>query len=262
MSRMDVCSLRSARDLHRLGLSTAWPEGLSQRYSALVRTGWVCRLGRMGYYDAWALQRDLHARRVAGAIPDVLLLLEHEPVITLGRGFHPENLLYPRDEYSRRGIEVVETDRGGDVTYHGPGQLVGYPIFDLRERGRDVHRFLRDVEEAIMLTLRGYGVEGERRPPHTGVWVGGQKVCAIGIKVSKWVSLHGFALNVQNDLSPFETIIPCGISGLGVTSLGLLAGSKAGLHDVSVQVEGAFGQVFQLRFTAVDAECLRELDPE
>ncbi|GMV36206.1 MAG: hypothetical protein AMXMBFR61_07140 [Fimbriimonadales bacterium] len=216
----------------------------------------------MGYRDAWALQRDLHARRVAGSIPDVLLLLEHDPVITLGRGFHPENLLYPREEYARRGIEVVETDRGGDVTYHGPGQLVGYPIFDLRERGRDVHRFLRDVEEAIILVLREHGIEGERRPPHTGVWVGSEKVCAIGIKVSKWVSLHGFALNVSNDLSPFESIIPCGISGLGVTSLGLLMGGGVSLGDASVKAEAAFGQVFGLRFASVDVASLSRLDLE
>lgn len=228
------------------------------RYPGPVREGWVCRLGRMGYVDAWALQRELHARLVAGEFPSVLLLLEHDPVITLGRGFHPENLLYPRAEYARRAIEVVETDRGGDVTYHGPGQLVGYPIFDLRERGRDIHRFLRDVEEAIILVLREYGIEGERKPPHTGVWVGDRKVCAIGIKVSKWVSLHGFALNVCNDLSPFETIVPCGISGLGVTSLTQLLGARVSVEDVARRAAKAFGDVFELDLRRVEFPDLRK----
>lgn len=174
------------------------------------RPAQLCDLGLVPYADA--LQHALHAQRVAGAIPDTLLLLEHPPVITLGKAFHPEHLRYAREFYAQQGIELHPTDRGGDVTCHNPGQLVGYPIFDVAQHGRDLHKFLRDIEQAIVDALRAFGIEAHREAGYTGVWVGDAKIAAIGIKVTKWVSMHGFALNVNNDLRLFQTIVPCGIA--------------------------------------------------
>lgn len=183
-----------------------------------------------------------------GEISDTLLLLEHPPVITLGKGWHADNLLLSEAEYAKRGIEVYPTDRGGDVTYHAPGQLVGYPIFDLREHGRDLHRYLRNVEEALILTLHDFGLEGRREPKYTGVWVGDEKVAAIGIKASRWVTMHGFALNVNTDLTPFRWIIPCGIQEKGVTSMQQLLGHEILMNQVIQAVIRRFGQVFQLNW--------------
>jgi len=205
-------------------------------------------LGPVPYADALALQLSLHAQRVAGAIPDTLLLLEHPPVITLGKAFHPEHLRYAREFYAQQGIELHPTDRGGDVTCHNPGQLVGYPIFDVAQHGRDLHKFLRDLEQAIIDALRAFGVEAHRESGYTGVWVGDAKIAAIGVKVTKWVSMHGFALNVNNDLRLFQTIVPCGIADRPVTSLQQVLGRAVPMEQVKHAVARAFGQVFGLRF--------------
>jgi lipoyl(octanoyl) transferase len=205
-------------------------------------------LGVVPYADALALQRTLHAQRVAGAIPDTLLLLEHPPVITLGKAFHPEHLRYAREFYAQQGIELHPTDRGGDVTCHNPGQLVGYPIFDVAQHGRDLHKFLRDLEQAIIDALRAFGVEAHREAGYTGVWVGDAKIAAIGVKVTKWVSMHGFALNVNNDLRLFQTIVPCGIADRPVTSLQQVLGRAVPMEQVKHEIARAFGQVFGLRF--------------
>lgn len=205
-------------------------------------------LGLVPYADALALQRTLHAQRVAGAIPDTLLLLEHPPVITLGKAFHPEHLRYAREFYAQQGIELHPTDRGGDVTCHNPGQLVGYPIFDVAQHGRDLHKFLRDIEQAIIDALRAFGVEGHCESGYTGVWVGDAKIAAIGVKVTKWVSMHGFALNVNNDLRLFQTIVPCGIADRPVTSLQQVLGRAVPMERVKHEIARAFGQVFGLRF--------------
>jgi lipoyl(octanoyl) transferase len=223
-----------------------------------VATGWCTWLGRIGYREARELQERAHRARVGGAIPDLLLLLEHDPVITLGAAHDPNSLLWSEEQYAARGIEVVETDRGGDATYHGPGQLVGYPIFDLQPRGRDVHKYLRDLEEALIRCMASLGLAGIRRPAHTGVWVGDEKVCAIGIKVARWVTLHGFALNVSDDLSPFAGIVPCGLAGLGVNSIAALTGTDPGMTSVRQQAVRAFEAVFDLRFQAVGAGRLEE----
>lgn len=175
--------------------------------------------GRVPFREAYARQVAYVEEVRAGTRPDTLVFVEHDPVFTLGANFHEENLLLPREEYAERGFDLVKTDRGGDVTYHGPGQLVAYPIFDLTSRGRDLHRWLRELEEVVIRTLAEFGIEGRRFPPHTGVWVGDRKIAAIGIKVRRWVSFHGIALNVANDLSPFDLIVPCGIRGYGVTGL-------------------------------------------
>jgi len=208
------------------------------------------------YADALALQRTLHAQRVAGAIPDTLLLLEHPPVITLGKAFHPEHLRYAREFYAQQGIELHPTDRGGDVTCHNPGQLVGYPIFDVAQHGRDLHKFLRDIEQAIIDALRAFGVEGHRESGYTGVWVGDAKIAAIGIKVTKWVSMHGFALNVNNDLRLFQTIVPCGIADRPVTSLQQVLGRAVPMEQVKHAMARAFERVFRItfRYTSQDTE--------
>lgn len=213
-------------------------------------------LGIVPYADALELQRKLHAQRVAGAIPDTLLLLEHPPVITLGKAFHPEHLRYAREFYAQQGIELHPTDRGGDVTCHNPGQLVGYPIFDVSLHGRDLHKFLRDIEQAIIDALREFSVEAHREAGYTGVWIGDAKIAAIGVKVTKWVSMHGFALNVNNDLRLFQTIVPCGITDRPVTSLQQALGRAVPMERVKNAVARAFERVFKITFwyTAHDTE--------
>lgn len=180
----------------------------------------VRRLGSVSYGEGLALQDRLVRERRAGEIGDTLLLLEHPHVITLGTGSHAENVLIGPEERARRGIELFPTGRGGDVTYHGPGQLVGYPILDLKPDRCDLHRYLRDLEEALILLVGEFGLVGTRREGMTGVWVGDRKIAAIGVRVSSgWITSHGFALNVNTDLAFFDSIIPCGITDYGVTSL-------------------------------------------
>lgn len=180
----------------------------------------VVGLGRMPYGEALALQRDLAQRRIDGSQrQDLLLLVEHPPVVTLGRGSHAENVVAPKEFLEAKGVELYEVERGGDVTYHGPGQLVGYPIFDLREHRQDLHWFLRALEDVLISALSHFGVPGERHPGYTGVWTAGRKIASIGIHVRQWVSWHGFALNVLTDLSYFDLIVPCGIPNVTMTSL-------------------------------------------
>ncbi|MCG9894359.1 MAG: lipoyl(octanoyl) transferase LipB [Fimbriimonadaceae bacterium] len=210
-------------------------------------TGRVLDLGRMGYLPAWERQKEVHEEVVGGA-PDTLIFVEHDPVFTLGANFHPENLLEPVEEYERRGIEVHRTDRGGDVTYHGPGQLVVYPIFDIARHGRDLHRWMRDLEETMLETARSFGLEPRRFPPHTGAWVGDRKLASIGIKARRWVSLHGIALNCDNDMTPFTWIIPCGIADHPMTSLSLEASRPVGTEEAKPAVAQAFAKVFGLEF--------------
>ncbi|GIV06755.1 MAG: octanoyltransferase [Fimbriimonadales bacterium] len=205
-------------------------------------------LGVIRYEPALQIQRKLHAQRVAGEIPDTLLLLEHPPVITLGKAFHPEHLRYAQEFYAQQGIELYPTDRGGDVTCHNPGQLVGYPIFDVSQHGRDLHKFLRDLETVLIRALTAFGIKAHREAGYTGVWVGNAKIAAIGIKVTKWVSMHGFALNVNNDLRLFQTIVPCGIADRPVTSLQQILGHKVPMETVRQSVLNAFEAVFGLRF--------------
>jgi lipoyl(octanoyl) transferase len=209
------------------------------------RSLWVVDCGVIVYDAAVELQEWVHAARVAGTIPDVLLLLEHPPVITLGRGAHAEHLVAAPESLRARGVEVRETSRGGDITYHGPGQLVGYPIVSLEERGRDVHQYLRDLEEALIVALGDFGVVGGRVPGLTGVWVGNEKVAAIGVGVRRWVTWHGFALNVTTDLDAFSLIVPCGIRDRGVTSLSRLLGRTVAREEAVAAALGGFRQVFE-----------------
>lgn len=202
------------------------------------------RLGRVEYDHAWAIQRELVASRQAGHAPDTLLLLEHPPVITLGRSGETAHLLGSEAELERRGVALVETDRGGDITFHGPGQIVGYAIVDLAPRGRDLHRYLRDLESVLIRALAEFGIVAGRVEGLTGVWVGDAKVAAIGIRVARWVTHHGFALNVDTDLSYFDLIVPCGIADRRVTSMKALLGDAIDREDVENALACAFESVF------------------
>ncbi len=186
-------------------------------------------LGTRPYGEVLDLQRSLAEDRIAGRVPDTLLLCEHPPVITLGRGTKDASLPIDSESLRRRGIEVFEIERGGDVTYHGPGQLVGYPIIDLQQHRQDLHWYLRQLEAMLMGALASCGIAAERREGYTGVWTSGRKIASIGIHVRQWVTWHGFALNVTTDLSPFDLIVPCGIPDVVMTSVEKERGGEAGL---------------------------------
>ncbi len=208
----------------------------------------VSSLGVVPYGEALALQQDLVERRRRDEIPDQLLLLQHPPVITTGvrTADARAHIVAGEDELRRRGVEVHEAGRGGDVTFHGPGQLVGYPILALPTERRDLHRYVRDLEEALVRTLGHWGIAGERIAGLTGVWVGQEKVAAIGVRVSRWITSHGFALNVATDLSHFGLIVPCGITDKGVTSMQRLLGRPVGVPEVEPVFVAAFAGVFGL----------------
>jgi lipoyl(octanoyl) transferase len=205
----------------------------------------VRRLGRVAYGAGLELQARLVAERQAGQIPDTLLLLEHDPVFTLGRNARRENVLLPEDALRARGFDVYEAGRGGDVTYHGPGQVVGYPILDLSPDRRDVHRYVRDLEEVMIRVCADYGVAAGRVPGATGCWVGEAKIGAIGVRIARWVTSHGFAFNVATDLEPFGMIVPCGIRDRGVTSLERVLGAAVPIDDVLMRLSARLAQVFE-----------------
>jgi lipoyl(octanoyl) transferase len=201
------------------------------------------------YAEAAELQARLVEERRAGTIPDTLLLLEHPHVITLGvRGDGGRShLLATPETLASRGVELHETGRGGDITYHGPGQLVGYPIVDLKPDRCDVHRYVRDLEDVLIRTASDYGITAGRIDGLTGVWVGDEKLAAIGVRIARWITSHGFALNVTTDLDYFKLIIPCGIAERGVTSLSRLLGRPVAIDEVSARVAGNFAKVFGLK---------------
>ncbi|MHB9145092.1 MAG: lipoyl(octanoyl) transferase LipB [Symbiobacteriia bacterium] len=220
----------------------------------------VCTwLGRRPYRPTWDLQQQLVQARIQGRVPNVLLFVEHPPTYTLGRRGDPANLLVAEAELARQGTEFVPVDRGGDITYHGPGQLVGYPILDLAAWNSDLHLYVRKLEEVLIRALAGYGLAAERIAGLTGVWVGGNKVAAIGVKVSRGVTSHGFALNVTTDLGYFSQIIPCGIMDHGVTSLAALLGTAPAMAEVRERVAAAFGEVFELRLAPIESAELEGL---
>jgi lipoate-protein ligase B len=200
--------------------------------------------GKIAYADGVRLQLAAHRARAAGDIGDTVYLLEHSPAVTLGRGASRANLLCSEADLALAGIDLIETDRGGDITYHGPGQLVGYAILDLNGYGRDLHRYLRTLELVLIDLLAAFGVRGEAVPGLTGVWTGGRKIAAIGIKVSRWVTMHGFSLNIDPDLTPMRRdIIPCGLVGREVTSL-----AELGANITRADCEAAFAEAFCKRF--------------
>jgi lipoyl(octanoyl) transferase len=214
--------------------------------SAAVRPLEVRRLGMISYADGLDLQERLVQQRKADQIPDQLLLLEHPPVITLGVKSRNDrsHVIATAETLEAEGVAVFETGRGGDVTYHGPGQLVGYPILDLKPDRCDVHRYVRDLEEVMIRTAGAFGVSAIRIDGLTGAWVGNEKLAAIGVRIARWVTSHGFAFNVNTALNHFDFIVPCGITDKGVTSLQRLLGRQVEMDEVADAIENAFEAVF------------------
>jgi lipoyl(octanoyl) transferase len=206
----------------------------------------LLRLGLVDYAEAWELQKNLVAKRLAGEIPDTLILVEHPHVYTLGRSGDARNILLDESALTGTGARLFWVDRGGDVTYHGPGQVVGYPIVHLERLGKDIHRHVWRIEETLIRALADLGVEGHRESAYTGVWVGDAKIAAIGVRVARWVSSHGFALNVSTDLSYFGNIIPCGIPGRGVTSLSQVLGRTVDRVEAEDALLRHFADVFEV----------------
>jgi len=216
---------------------------------------WVANLGRVDYADAYALQDELRAARQAGDIPDALLLLEHPPVYTKGRRTEAGDLPMGDDWYRAQGMEVTDTNRGGRVTYHGPGQLVGYPIMQIT----DVIDYLRTMERGIITALADEGIEACVREGLTGVWVGDRKIGSIGVHVSRGVTMHGFAVNVDNDLQPFEWIVPCGIDGVRMTSVYVETRRTGEMPCFRKRMAYRFADAFGLRQRIVSLDRLRAL---
>jgi lipoyl(octanoyl) transferase len=216
----------------------------------------VQQLGLVTYGEGLRLQQELVAERKAGSIPDTLLLLEHPHVYTLGRNARRANMLVSDDFLAQIGAGLVETDRGGDITYHGPGQLVGYPIFDLTKHKRDIAWYMRSLEEVFIRVARDYGVTADRVAGAAGVWVGNEKLVAMGVHISRWVTSHGFAFNVSPDLKYFDYIVPCGLKDKGVTSLERLLGRKIPIDEAMGCTIAHFGEVF-----ALDMQAAAVVDP-
>jgi lipoyl(octanoyl) transferase len=210
----------------------------------------VQRLGQVPYARGLELQEHLVAERQANRIPDTLLLLEHAPVFTLGRNARQEHLLLGEADLRARGFDVVECGRGGDVTYHGPGQIVGYPILDLSPDRCDVHRYVRDLEDVMIRTCGDYGLDARRVAGMTGTWIGEEKIGAIGVRIARWVTSHGFALNVSNELEPFALIVPCGIRDHGVTTLARLLGRDVAIDEAAGRLTRHLADVFDLEVVA------------
>lgn len=203
-----------------------------------------CDLGLIDYKEAWDLQKEIVELRHNKKIPDVLFLLEHPHTYTLGKVADKKNLIGSDEYLTKNKISIYDIDRGGDITYHGPGQIVGYPIIDLNEWQKDTHKYLRALEETIIRTCSTYDLTGTRDPKYTGVWIENRKVAAIGIKVSRWITMHGFAFNVNTDLSLFSGIIPCGISDKEVTSLQKEKGEQINLTEVKNLLLKNFKEIF------------------
>lgn len=209
------------------------------------RTLLILKLGTEPYKKIWDLQHQIHRMRVNSQINDVLILLQHNHVYTLGKVAKKNHLLLDEKLLIEQGIDLFEIDRGGDITYHGPGQIVGYPIIKLNELYEDVHRYLRELEEVIIRVLNEYNVRAYRIPEYTGVWVNDEKISAIGIKISRWVTMHGFAFNINTDLEFFDKIIPCGIFDKGITSLKKVLGKNVDLDEVENFLIKHFVDVFK-----------------
>lgn len=238
-----------------------------------TRSLFVVHLGRLPYSQAWQLQREVAKARIAGEVPqDVLLLVEHPPVVTLGRSSKEAHLVASRELLASQGVELYEVERGGDVTFHGPGQLVGYPIVDLKRHRQDLHWYLRQVEEGLIRGIADYGLQGFRVPGYTGVWVGEaveavhaatpatRKLASIGVHARDWVTWHGFALNVATDLRYFDLIVPCGIQSVTMTSIARELDAAPGspsVAEVGNRVAAALSDVFGLEAVPTPLEWLR-----
>lgn len=217
-------------------------------------------LGVTDYKEAWDLQKLIFNQVVSGESPDTLILLEHPHTYTLGKIANKKNLIGNSDYLDKNNISVYEIDRGGDITYHGPGQIVGYPIINLEHWKKDTHKYLRALEEVIILTCKNYGLDAIRNPKYTGVWIGNNKIAAIGIKISRWVTMHGFAFNVNTDLSLFSGIVPCGIKDKEVTSLQKELNRKIDISEVKISLLENFKLVFN--YDAINEVNKAVLQPE
>ncbi len=214
----------------------------------------IAHLGTMRYTEALDYQREIARQRISGEqAQDILLLVEHPPVVTLGRSSKQKNMISSPEFLASRGVELFEVERGGDVTFHGPGQLVGYPIIDLTRHKQDLHWYLRSVEDALIRALAAFDIPAERNTGFTGVWTKGRKIASIGVHARDWVTWHGFALNVTTDLSYFDLIVPCGIDGVVMTSLEREMNRTVSMQEVEKAVATAFGEVFNLNPVPVDA---------
>ena len=223
---------------------------------------WRCELWNLGliqYKQAYQLQRRIHLKRLDGEISDTLLILEHPPTVTIGRSGSINNILVSEKELTQKGISLYLIERGGDVTYHGPGQLVGYPIMDLTNRGKDIPRFVRDLEEVMIRTLKDFSINAIRDKTHPGVWVDKEEIAAIGLTIQRWVSMNGFALNVNTNLDHFSLINPCGFSDRKATSMAKLLGHEISMEAVSERLVLHFSEVFDTRMELRTVTALEEL---
>ncbi len=219
-----------------------------------MNKGSLIKTGLLDYQEAWDMQKELHQARVENKIQDVLILTEHPHTYTIGKAGGEDHLVADEKELKRKGITVYRIDRGGDITYHGPGQIVGYPILDLHNYYLDVHRFLRDLEEVIIQTLAEFQIQADRLKGLTGVWVNGAKIAAIGVKTSRWVTMHGFAFNVNSDLSYYDEIVPCGITDKPVTSMAKIFGFEQNYQEIQNHIHRKFEQVFNLELVQCSLE--------
>lgn len=220
---------------------------MGQRVICVVR-----QLGRIEYHRAFELQKELLQQRLKGRIADTLLLLEHPPTITVGKSGKLENVLASPAQLSRAGVSLIFTDRGGDVTYHGPGQIVGYPILDLRARSRDAHQYVHNLEEVLIRTLADYGIKSGRDHNHAGVWVNDMEIAALGLSIRKWITMHGFALNVNAELDHFTLINPCGFTNKTATSIARLLGHELPVDGVTESLLAHFAEVFEVELKFAD----------
>lgn len=213
-------------------------------------------LGKKDYKETWDIQKIIHKKRLEDKIPDTLILVEHNPVITMGKSGKTDNLLIPHKLLKEKGIEFYKIERGGDVTFHGPGQIVGYPIFNIKDGLVGIRPFIQKIEEAIILTLSRFGIRGEKREKLIGVWTASGKICSIGIAVERWVSFHGFALNVNTDLKYFDYIIPCGLKKVKMTSMAEILEKNIHIEVVKEVIKNSFAAVFNKN---LNERCLAEI---
>jgi lipoate-protein ligase B len=214
----------------------------------------VIDLGSSGYKEVWDLQKELHGQRVEKRIPNTLILVEHKPVITMGKSGQDVNVLYPVEFLKKKGIEYYQIERGGDVTFHGPGQLVGYPIFNVKDGLAGIKPFINGIEDVIIRSLGDYNVAAYRKEKMIGVWTDKGKVCSIGVAVKRWVSYHGFALNVNTDLSYFDLIVPCGLKNVEMTSMQEILGKEISMEKVKQSVIRNFSAIFKSDATEICLE--------
>ena len=222
----------------------------------MAKKGCIIHLGVMDYQEAWDLQHDLWAKRVQGALPDLLLLLEHPHVITLGRRGNRSHLIVSSEVLEAMKIPLFHVERGGDITYHGPGQMMVYPILDLKDYGYRLIRYVDQLEEVTLRVLKDFGIEGRRDPANRGIWVGNDKIASIGVAIKRWVSFHGLALNYETDLKYFDLIDPCGLAGTKMTSMEKVLGEKVSKAALIERICSHFGDIFESEWKEKDLEGL------